>query len=124
MKHVTAATSAVLVLVFVTTAAAGQRTVVQDRLVEEVRVTGNRRIPDDSMRLWVQTREGDPFSREQASRDLRTILAQGYFEDAKVFTEEGPRGGLIVIFEVKEYPVILDIDFPGLKSVSQSDVLE
>lgn len=94
------------------------------KLVEEVQFTGNRRIPDDSMRLWVQTREGDPFAREQVSRDLRTILAQGYFEDAKVFTEEGPRGGLVVIFEVKEYPVILDIDFPGLKSVSESDVLE
>lgn len=96
----------------------------ETKLVEEVQFTGNRRIPDDSMRLWVQTREGDPFSREQVSRDLRTILAQGYFEDAKVFTEEGPRGGLIVIFEVKEYPVILDIDYPGLKAVSQSDILE
>jgi outer membrane protein insertion porin family len=96
----------------------------ESKLVEEVKFTGNRRIPDDSMRLWVQTREGDPFSRDQVSRDLRTILAQGYFEDAKIFTEEGPRGGLVVIFEVKEYPVILDIDFPGLKSVSESDILE
>lgn len=96
----------------------------EEKLVETVEFTGNRRIPDDSMRVWVQTREGDPYSPAQIQRDLRTILAQGYFEDAKVFTEDGPRGGLIVIFEVKEYPIILDIDYPGLKSVSESDLLE
>jgi outer membrane protein insertion porin family len=94
------------------------------RLVEEVEFRGNRRIPDESMRLWVQTREGDPYSPQQIQRDLRTVLAQGYFDDAKVFTEEGARGGIRVIFEVREYPVILDIDYPGLKSVSESDVLE
>ena len=96
----------------------------ESKLVEAIQFTGNRRIPDDSMRLWVQTREGDPFSKDLVARDLRTILAQGYFDDAKVFTEDGPRGGLIVIFEVHEFPVILDIDYPGLKSVTQSDVLE
>lgn len=94
------------------------------KLVERVEFTGNRRIPDDSMRLWVQTREGDPYSTDQIRRDLRTVLAQGYFEDAKVFTEEGARGGLVVIFEVREYPIILDIDYPGLKSVTESTILE
>ena len=66
------------------------------KLVEDVLFSGNRRIPDDSLRLWVLTRVGEPYSAEQVRKDLRTILAQGYFEDAKVFTEEGPRGGLIV----------------------------
>lgn len=96
----------------------------ESKLVEEIQITGNRRIPDDSMRLWIQTREGDPYSTDLIRRDLRTILAQGYFEDAKVFTEEGRRGGLVVIFEVREYPTILDIDYPGMKSVSESAVLE
>lgn len=94
------------------------------RIVEAIDFQGNRRIPEDSMRLWVQTRENEPFSTDQIRRDLKTILAQGFFEDAKVFTEEGPRGGVVVIFEVKEFPIILDIDYPGLKSVSESDLLE
>jgi outer membrane protein insertion porin family len=96
----------------------------ESKLVETVTFRDNRRIPDESMRLWVQTREGDPYSPQQIQRDLRTVLAQGYFADAKVFVEEGTRGGLNVIFEVKEYPVILQIDYPGLKSVTESDVLE
>lgn len=94
------------------------------KIVESVDFQGNRRIPDDSMRLWVSTREGDPYTPDQIRRDLRTILAQGFFEDAKVFVDDGPRGGLVVIFEVKEYPVILDIDYPGMKSISQSELLE
>ncbi len=96
----------------------------ESKLVEKVEFTGNRRIPDDSLQLWVQTREGEPYSADQIRRDVRTILAQGYFDDVKVYTEEGPRGGLIVTFDVKEYPVVLDVDYPGLKSVSASDVAE
>jgi outer membrane protein insertion porin family len=96
----------------------------EGKVVETVEFQGNRRIPDDSIRLWVQTREGDPYSPDQIRRDLRTILAQGFFEDAKVFVDDGPRGGLVVIFEMREYPIILDLDYPGLKSVSQSELLE
>lgn len=96
----------------------------EGKVVESVEFRGNRRIPSDSVRLWVQTREGEPYSADQIRRDVRTILAQGFFEDAKVFAEEGDRGGVKIIYDLKEYPVILDIDYPGLKSVSQSDLLE
>jgi outer membrane protein insertion porin family len=41
-----------------------------------------------------------------------------------VFTETGPRGGVNVIFEVKELPIIRDLTFDGLKSVQESDVLK
>jgi outer membrane protein insertion porin family len=96
----------------------------EGKIVEQIEIRGARRIPESSMRLWIQTRENEPYAAEQIRRDLKTVLAQGFFEDAKVYTEEGPRGGVVVIFEVFEYPVILDIDYPGLKSVSETDLLE
>ena len=39
-------------------------------------------------------------------------------------TEEGVRGGVNVIFEVNELPIIRDLQFEGLKAVPESEVLK
>jgi outer membrane protein insertion porin family len=96
------------------------------RLVESVDITGNRRLREDDILYYVQTRPGDPFSEQQVQRDLQTILGLGFFDKTftRVLTEEGSRGGINVIFEVKELPIIRDLQFEGLKSVPESDVLK
>jgi outer membrane protein insertion porin family len=96
------------------------------RVVEAVDVRGNRRNRDEDLLYYVQTRPGDTFNPEQAGRDLQALLALGFFDkvDARVFTEEGTRGGVVVVFELKELPIIRDIQFEGLKSVPESDVLK
>src|SRR5437762_5851651 len=96
------------------------------RLVESVDITGNRRLRKDDLLYYVQTRPGDPFNELQVQRDLQTILNLGFFDKTatRVLTEEGARGGVNVIFEVKELPIIRDLQFEGLKSVPESDVLK
>src|SRR5712664_882483 len=98
----------------------------QQRLVEEVDIQGNRRLRKEDLLYYVQMRPGDPFNPAQAERDLQTLLALGFFDkvNARVSTEDAPRGGIRVIFEVKELPIIRDIQFEGLKSVPESDVLK
>ncbi|MFY9558077.1 MAG: outer membrane protein assembly factor BamA, partial [Blastocatellia bacterium] len=96
----------------------------QNVTVEQVLIRGNRRIPESTVKIWIGTREGDPFNLTQLDRDVRALYAQGHFEDVKVFVEEGTRGGKIITFELKERPLLLDIKYEGLKSVQQSTVLE
>jgi outer membrane protein insertion porin family len=96
------------------------------RLVESVDITGNRRLRKDDILYYVQTRPGDPYNEQQVQRDLQAVLALGFFDKTKtrVLTEEGARGGINVIFEVSELPIIRDLQFEGLKSVPESDVLK
>ena len=96
------------------------------RLVESVDIQGNRRLRKDDILYYVQTRSGDPYSEQQVQRDLQAILALGFFDKTKtrVLTEEGARGGINVVFEVSELPIIRDLQFEGLKSVPESDVLK
>ena len=96
------------------------------RLVESVAVQYNRRLRQDDILYYVQTRPGDPFNPQQVERDLQAILALGFFDKTatRVYTEEGARGGVNVVFEVKELPIIRDLQFEGLKSVAESDVLK
>src|SRR5258705_1539886 len=96
------------------------------RLVESVDITGNRRLRKDDILYWVKTRRGDPYNAEKVKRDYQAILALGFFDKTatRVLIENGARGGVNVIFEVKELPVIRDLTFDGLKSVPESDVLK
>lgn len=96
------------------------------RLVESVDILNNRRLRKDDILYYVQTRPGDPYNEQQVQRDLQAILALGFFDKTatRVLTEEGARGGINVVFEVKELPIIRDLQFEGLSSVAESDVLK
>src|SRR5262245_53805700 len=97
---------------------------VQNVTVEQVLIRGNRRIPESTVKIWIGTREGDPYNPVQLDRDVRALYAQGHFEEVKVYAEEGTRGGKIITFEVSERPLLLEIKYEVLKSVQQSTVLE
>ena len=96
------------------------------QLVESVDIQGNRRLRDEDLLYYIKTRQGDVFSQEQLERDLRELLSLNFFDKVatRVLTEPGARGGVNVIFEVKELPIIRDLQFEGLDAVPESDVLK
>ena len=96
-----------------------------DVLVEDIEIRGNRRIPKESILYYIQTKVGDRFSPELARRDLEAIVTQGWFDplQTRILTDEGNRGGVVLIFQVREYPIIRDLQYPGLKSATESDIL-
>jgi outer membrane protein insertion porin family len=96
------------------------------QLVEDVQITGNRRNRREDLLYYIQTRPGDPFNEAQVSRDFETLMNLGFFRrvDSRVTTEAGPRGGVVVTFEVVELPIIRDLQFEGLSAVTESDVLK
>ncbi|HMF57437.1 MAG TPA: outer membrane protein assembly factor BamA, partial [Pyrinomonadaceae bacterium] len=98
----------------------------QQRLVESVDIQGNRRLRDEDLMYYIQTRQGDVYNPAQVSRDMQTLLSLGFFDKtaSRVLIEEGAHGGVNVIFEVRELPIIRDIQFTGLKAVQESDVLK
>jgi outer membrane protein insertion porin family len=112
--------------VFVVRRVRAQQPQPQARLVEEVDVQGNRRLRKDDILYWVQTRQGDAYNPDQVARDLQALNGLGFFEktETRVTIEDAPRGGIRVTFWVKELPIIRDIQFEGLKSVPESDVLK
>src|SRR5919202_525668 len=98
----------------------------QQRLVEDVQVEGNRRLRDEDILYHVQTRRGDVFNPEQVKRDLQALLNLPFFDKTatSVAIADGPKGGVIVRFTVKELPVIRDLTFKGLHSITEADVLK
>jgi outer membrane protein insertion porin family len=96
-----------------------------ETFIEGIEIKGNRRIPEETIRYYIQSKPGDRYQADQVRRDLEAIIALGWFDpmQTRVSEAEGQRGGKIIIFQVREYPIIRDIRYVGLKSVVESEVL-
>jgi outer membrane protein insertion porin family len=93
------------------------------QVVEDIDVSGNRRIPTETVKSRIYTRNGDVYDEAALQRDLRSVWNSGYFEDVRMEREQSPKGWRIHIY-VREKPTIRTIDYKGLNAVSQSDVLD
>ncbi len=98
----------------------------QQQLVESVDIQGNRRLRDEDLLYYIKTRPGDVYNEAQLERDLKELLSLNFFDKTatRVLTEPGVRGGVNVIFEVRELPIIRDLQFEGAKAVPESDILK
>lgn len=98
----------------------------QQQVVESVDIQGNRRLRDEDLLYYIKTRPGDVYDPAALERDLKELLSLNFFDKTatRVLTEDGVRGGVNVIFEVKELPIIRDLQFKGAKALTESDILK
>lgn len=96
------------------------------QVVEMVDIQGNRRLRDEDLLYYIKTRAGDTFDPAALERDLKELLSLNFFDKTatRVLTEPGPRGGVNVIFEVRELPIIRDLQFKGAGALTESDILK
>jgi outer membrane protein insertion porin family len=93
--------------------------------VERIDFEGNRRIRRDTLVARIFTRVGDPYNEETLRRDFQALWNTQFFEDVKLQVEDGEKpNGKIIVFEVKERPVIRRIRYDGIHSISESDILD
>ena len=95
----------------------------QNDVISEITVQGNRRIPTDTVKARIFTKPGDIYDASALERDFNSLWNTGYFEDIKFLREQTPKGWRIIV-QVKEKPTIREINYVGLSSVSNSDVLD
>ena len=79
-------------------AAFGQR-------IESIEFRGLRRIPQDTMRATLHIKVGDILAEESLRQDFQALWNSKRFDDIQVKTETDDRGGLVVVFIVKEIQI-------------------
>ncbi len=96
------------------------------QVVESVDIQGNRRLRDEDLFYYIKTRAGDVYDPAALERDLKELLSLNFFDKTatRVLTEDGVQGGVNVIFEVRELPIIRDLQFKGAKALTESDILK
>jgi len=96
---------------------------VGDTLISELEIRGNRRVEADAIRARIRSLEGTLYDPAQIARDVRAVFQQGFFRDVRVYTEE-VSGGLRVVFEVEESPVVREIAISGNENVDGDKIRE
>ena len=94
-------------------------------LIDDIEIRGNRRVPRETILYAMQSKPGDVYSESLARQDLEAIMALGFFDpmSARLYTADGSRGGRILVFELREYPVIRALEYHNLKAVTESEIL-
>jgi outer membrane protein insertion porin family len=104
--------------------AEGQQPPIGSDIIEGIEFPGARRVPQDTLRSMIFSKTGDVYNEDTLRRDFMVLWNTNRFDDIKLETEKGDRGGVIVRFVVTERPVIRDIKYEGAKSVTTSDILD
>jgi outer membrane protein insertion porin family len=127
----------VLLLLVHATAAVPVALAQQQVIVEDIQFVGNRRIPRDTLRARIFTRNGDVYNKDVLSRDFQALWNTEFFEDIWLEEEPSPNrpNAVILVFHLKERPTIRRIQYcsgqprPAPEQctppvVSESDILE
>jgi len=76
--------------------------------VASVKIEGNQRIEEGTIRSYMLVQPGDPFDSEQLDRSLKTLYATGLFADVSLRRE-----GSVLVVKVVENPIVNRIAFEG-----------
>jgi len=104
----------------------GAATFAQERggtTIERIDIRGNRRIPEDTIRFYIQSRPGEAYDEVRLGHDLRALYKANFFENISIDEKDGDTGK-IVVFIVKEKPLIRAIEYQGNKSFTESNILD
>ncbi|MBW1988092.1 MAG: outer membrane protein assembly factor BamA [Deltaproteobacteria bacterium] len=91
--------------------------------VEQIVITGNKRIEADAVRRVMNTKEGQIYSPASVNRDIHAIFEMGYFEDIRVESEQVP-GGVKLVYHVQEKPTIQKIEITGNRELDDAALRE
>lgn len=95
----------------------------QSNTIVQIRVIGNREIPKETIQARMFSRVNETYDPLTVERDFNSLWNTGYFENVRIEKQDTPKGIILNVY-VTEKPTIRHINYKGLNSVTQSDVLD
>lgn len=102
-------------------AAQGQQS--EQPKIEKIVIEGNDRLTQDAFLALTSLRPGDVYDEARLRREFTKIWNSGLFEDLSIDEENG-KTGKIIIFHIKERPIVASVEFTGSKALTSSTILD
>ncbi len=96
--------------------------VMGQEVVEKIEILGNNRVTKETVLYYMNSREGDYYSRDLFRSDFKVLWATGFFSDIKIEETQGQFGKIIKI-HVEENSVIKEIIYKTGKKVKEDDIV-
>ncbi len=90
--------------------------------VIRIDIQGNKRIETDLIRINISSKTGEPLSKETISSDIKRLYKLGFFDDVSAEVEKTPEG-MVLVYKVKEKPVVVDLRVKGNKKIKTDKIL-
>ena len=85
--------------------------------IADIRVEGNQRIEEGTIKSYMLVAPGDQFDSERLDRSLKTLFATGLFSDVVL-----RRDGNVLVVRVSENPIVNKIVFEGNKKINDDNL--
>lgn len=92
--------------------------------VEKILLEGSDRLTQEAFLALTSLRPGDDYVPARVAQEYRKIWDSGLFEDVAVEARDGEAGGKVLVFKVKERPIVASVEFTGSKKLTQSTLLD
>ena len=81
-----------------------QQPALAPNVIEKIEFQGLKTVSSDTAKAAVKSKAGDVYNEQAVRRDFNTLWNTGRFDDIRLKTEKGGRGGVVVSFVVTERP--------------------
>ena len=81
-----------------------QQPAIAPNVIEKIEFQGLKSVSPDTAKAAVGSKAGDVYNEQAVRRDFNTLWNTGRFDDIRLKTEKGERGGVVVRFVVTERP--------------------
>jgi outer membrane protein assembly factor BamA len=101
---------------------APEKVIVAD-VIPQVVPQGSQTVPTQKIISLLKTRPGSEYQQEVVKEDVRRLTDTKQFADIRVMTQPTPDNKIIVYFQLKELPgVIQDVVYQGANHLKQDDL--
>jgi len=87
----------------------------QSGTIREIKVQGNRRVEDETVRTYLRFNVGDPYDPARVDQSIKALFSTGLFSDVQI--DRTPTGVLVTVVE---NPVVNQVAFEGNREVDKA----
>ena len=91
--------------------------------IYRVDIVGNKIVSNATIISKIKIRAGQPYNKNVVNEDVKNLYAMGFFETVEVEKKDIAEGA-VIIFKVKEKPVLKDIVIEGAKFIRKKKIFE
>jgi len=91
--------------------------------ISRIDIQGNEIVSDATIISKIKVRAGQPYNKNVVNDDLKNLYGTGFFKTVKVKKQDTAEG-VVVIFKVKEKPVLKKITVEGARFIRKKQILE
>lgn len=93
--------------------------------IVDIQVEGNKTVDTEEVIRKLASRVGRPLERKSIEKDIRNLLESQLFSDVQPFFDKSEKGdGYVLIFKVKEMPLVGRVEYRGRKGLKLKQLEE